>query len=170
MTRLHEETRRLPGPPDQAEELDQGQVQAHLHARGQQVARDMDLGHVSADDLVALGRLDIIGRHPALPPDLAISLEVIATARDHNPFPTWQEWTARHQGHRHAANETCSEPASARGATPDSARASQHGLDSGLDQGQVDHQRREVLETPEKFDPIKKYLRKVRDPPDEYWS
>jgi hypothetical protein len=88
----------------------QGEVDAYLVQRGQHIAQDMDLGHVTDDDLARLGELDAIGQHPDVDPALAIALETIATARDHNPFEDWHTRHAHHQGHRHAINETCTDP------------------------------------------------------------
>jgi hypothetical protein len=65
----------------------QGELHAYLVQRGQQVARDMDLGHVQDDDLAELGRLDCIAQHPGLDPELATRLEMIASTREHNPTP-----------------------------------------------------------------------------------
>jgi hypothetical protein len=93
---------------------DPAQVQGELHAflvqRGRQVAQDLRLPHATDQELAQLGRLDCIDQHPGLDPDLAVALETIAAGRGHNPFPSWDEQVAAHQGHRHARNETCSEP------------------------------------------------------------
>jgi hypothetical protein len=162
---MHDEVRRLldqyPDPP--AEELDPGQVQAHLHARGVRVARDMDLGQVPADDLVALGKLDVLGQLPALDHDLALSLETIAAARDVNPHASFRQYRDAHLGHPHPINVTCTMPTD--GAQALEAPTSDDpdiGRSSAIDRGQVDHHRAEVRKT-RRYNPLK-------DHPDEEWS
>jgi hypothetical protein len=66
----------------------QGKLRAHLITRGRQIAQDMDLGQVEPNDLAELGRLDAIAQHPELDPVLAMALDMIATNRDHNPYPS----------------------------------------------------------------------------------
>ena len=64
----------------------QAKVQAYLLARGRSIAADpgldLDLDHVQDQDLVELGRLDVIAQYPTLPPNLATTLEMIAAERD----------------------------------------------------------------------------------------
>jgi hypothetical protein len=94
----------LPGPGPEPDPVQvQGELHAYLVQRGQQVARDMDLGHVQPHDLAELGRLDCIAQHPGLDPELATHLEMIASTREHNPH-AWDGGrgvTAGHDQHQH---------------------------------------------------------------------
>jgi hypothetical protein len=54
---------------------------AYLVARGERLAHDLDLGQVEAHDLQELGRLDVLGMHPALPERVAVALEMAQSAR-----------------------------------------------------------------------------------------
>jgi hypothetical protein len=163
---MHDETRRLLAQ-DQVPTPDPVQVQRELHAhlvtRGQQLAQDMDLGHVEDQDLRRLGELAIIGEYPDLHPDLALYLDMIATKIEASTHPTWAERYALHQGHRHAINETCTETDK----TPDRSTSVRPDLDrlgsaDAIDQGQG--------ERPAREQPKIKQSKHLRDHPDEEWS
>jgi hypothetical protein len=140
---------RLAGPVPPVDQV-QGQRRAHLRQRGQAIAQDQDLGQVAPEDLERLGELDAIGQHPDLDPGLAVALETIAAGRDHNPHPSWDEYVAAHQGHRHARNETCSEPGP--GPAPETGTTvtpemSGNGSANAIDAGQAEHHSRSRPET-----------------------
>jgi hypothetical protein len=173
MTRLHDETARLAGPGPHQDQ-DQDQVQAHLRQRGQAIAQDLDLVQLQDQDLIRLGELDAIAQHPGLNPKLAISLETIAAGLDHYDGPTWAERYEQHRGHGHGINVTCNldQPAPEPGTTdtpdiPDMGRARLGGRGRSA-RGRAQSQKPAVRN--EKVDPIKDYLRRVPDPPDEDWS
>jgi hypothetical protein len=56
-----------------------GMVQAHLAQRGRHLATDpsLDLDTVSDEDLIELGRLDIIAQYPDLAPGLATAVDMM---------------------------------------------------------------------------------------------
>jgi hypothetical protein len=159
---MHDDTAKLPGqdqfPP---EEQDQDQLQAHLLARGQQVAQDMDLGQVQPHDLIDLGRLDILGRHPDTPQDLALVLDLLTAERDHDPHRE-----AREQARQQALDQllTPRQPAPDPSLSPES-DISDIQSSGTSDLGQVarrTRRQRKIKQT------------KLRDPrldyPDEEWS
>jgi hypothetical protein len=169
----------------------QGELHAHLVDRGRQVAQDHGLGEVASDDLATLGELTVIGDNPTVDPGLALHLDMIGWL-EHNPFPSWREWCAWHQGHHHARNATCTE------LTPEQVQALVHARTQGLDKaaflvgsapepgttlspemsgsgerapltgGRLATER---VQSPETADRVEKNVRPpIRDYPDEEWS
>jgi hypothetical protein len=158
-------------PVDEAQA--QARIQAHLHARGQAIAHDLDLGQVNGDDLAELGRLDAIAQHPALDQDLAVRLEMIAAERD-RPVDWPPQCACTRAGHprRHAINATCTDPGPAPELHPGNGQdpeppERERGLGRGRT-GTASRQQRESVEEIEKLDPITEYLRNVPDPAEDW--
>jgi hypothetical protein len=127
--------------------------QEHLRAQG--LSLDLDpyelhaLGVAIADQHEGNGHAVGQDQDPVLSDEASQALDRVVADRDHRAFPSWAEEYARHQGHRHARNETCTvlDQAQAQTApeigttvTPDIPGS---GSGPAPDQGQGDHHGRE---------------------------
>jgi hypothetical protein len=162
---------RLPGPgPNRPYTPDE--VNAYLVARGQRLAQDLDLGHVQAQDLYELGRLDVLGQHPALPEGLAVALEMVADKReadnesvDRPPIPPGGEGEGEGDGPGQPPRQPQVQTAP-EGAQADSARANAVWFENGQSPGAG--QARSVRSVPKSAD--RNVLLEKNDPDGEEWT
>jgi hypothetical protein len=151
----------------------QREVNAWLLQRGRDMAQDMDLGQQQDDDLVRLAELECIGKHPTLNPKVATTLEMVVARRAAMPREwEWSSQEARHQGHRHAANETCTEDGPGPAPEPGGRTApegSRFGSSSGLEHGRAGSATREVPETEVDKRRERYWADLTRDRPEDEW-